>query len=156
MSAVGPGATPPVVAGINHDLAVYGWDLRDVLSMQSDVARAVANKIQIEVTPHQQERLTSAQPVNPEAHDLYLKGTDWMRRGDAQKAFVVLRKGVQTTVEALQAHVAEQLSAISVPCEIVFRSSLPKSLMGKVLKSALEAERTAETAGPGGEDGSAD
>src|ERR1700754_2718683 len=27
----GPGATPPVVRGINHDLAVYGWDLRDVL-----------------------------------------------------------------------------------------------------------------------------
>jgi hypothetical protein len=28
----GPGATVPVVTGINHDLAVYGWDLRDVLS----------------------------------------------------------------------------------------------------------------------------
>src|SRR3954462_5194132 len=28
----GPGATVPIVTGINHDLAVYGWDLRDVLS----------------------------------------------------------------------------------------------------------------------------
>ncbi len=28
----GPGRTPPVVAAHNHALAVYGWDLRDVLS----------------------------------------------------------------------------------------------------------------------------
>ena len=28
----GPGATAPVIAGFNHCLAVYGWDLRDALS----------------------------------------------------------------------------------------------------------------------------
>ena len=28
----GPGATAPVIAGYNHCLAVYGWDLRDALS----------------------------------------------------------------------------------------------------------------------------
>lgn len=28
----GPGATPPLIRGYNHVLAVYGWDLRDALS----------------------------------------------------------------------------------------------------------------------------
>lgn len=28
----GPGATPPAGGGIKHDLAVYGWDLRDTLA----------------------------------------------------------------------------------------------------------------------------
>jgi hypothetical protein len=29
----GPGSLPPNVAGINHNLAVYGWDLRDTLDL---------------------------------------------------------------------------------------------------------------------------
>src|SRR5262249_30669447 len=28
----GPGQSPPLIAAYNHALAVYGWDLRDVLS----------------------------------------------------------------------------------------------------------------------------
>jgi long-chain acyl-CoA synthetase len=61
-------------------------------------------------------------------------------RGHAPKAFVVLRPGKQVTAEALQSHVAERLSATSVPREIVFRASLPKSVAGKVIKITLERD----------------
>jgi hypothetical protein len=33
----GPGATPPMEQGINHNLAVYGWDVRDVLTREADI-----------------------------------------------------------------------------------------------------------------------
>ena len=37
----GPGATAAVLTGINHALAVYGWDLRDALERTADSCRAV-------------------------------------------------------------------------------------------------------------------
>ncbi len=52
----------------------YERDLRDVLALQSELAQDITNKIQIKVTPQQQARLASVRPVNPEAHELYLKG----------------------------------------------------------------------------------
>jgi TolB-like protein/Tfp pilus assembly protein PilF len=52
----------------------YERDLRDVLALQSEVAGAIANEIKIKLTPQEQARLASARPVNPDAHEAYLKG----------------------------------------------------------------------------------
>ena len=52
----------------------YERDLRDILALQSDVARAVAREISIQVTPQENRKLMAAATVNPEAHDSYLKG----------------------------------------------------------------------------------
>ncbi|MGH9839333.1 MAG: protein kinase domain-containing protein [Blastocatellia bacterium] len=58
----------------------YERELADVLKLQSDVARAVANEIQIQVTAEERARLASARRVNPEAHEAYLLGRYYMRR----------------------------------------------------------------------------
>ena len=55
-------------------------DLRDVLTLQDDVSRAIANGIQIRLTPQEQARLASVHPVNPEAHDLYLRGMFFLNK----------------------------------------------------------------------------
>jgi TolB-like protein/DNA-binding winged helix-turn-helix (wHTH) protein len=52
----------------------YEGDSRDALVLQSRVARSIAGKIRIELTPHEQAVLKNAQRVNPEAHEDYLKG----------------------------------------------------------------------------------
>jgi len=52
----------------------YDRDLADVLVVQSEVARAVAQQVRAQVTPQEQSRLASARPVNPEAHNAYLQG----------------------------------------------------------------------------------
>jgi TolB-like protein/DNA-binding winged helix-turn-helix (wHTH) protein/Tfp pilus assembly protein PilF len=52
----------------------YERDLRDVLTLQSEVARAIADEIKARVQPQEQARLATARPVNPEAHRLYLLG----------------------------------------------------------------------------------
>jgi TolB-like protein/DNA-binding winged helix-turn-helix (wHTH) protein/Tfp pilus assembly protein PilF len=52
----------------------YDRDLRNVLDMQSEIARTVADQIKITVTPAERLRLNVMQPVDPEAHELLLKG----------------------------------------------------------------------------------
>ncbi len=52
----------------------YERDMRDMLALQSDVARAIAQEIRVKLTPQQKARLASARPTNPEAYQLYLKG----------------------------------------------------------------------------------
>jgi len=52
----------------------YDRDFGDILILSSEVAQAIAHEIQVILTPEEETRLTSTRPVNPEAHDLYLKG----------------------------------------------------------------------------------
>lgn len=52
----------------------YDRDLRDVLGIHSDVARAVARQVRVTLTPTEQAKLTTVRPVIPEAHEAYLRG----------------------------------------------------------------------------------
>jgi serine/threonine protein kinase/tetratricopeptide (TPR) repeat protein len=52
----------------------YERDLRDVLALQTEVARAVAGEIRATLTPTERARLNGARPVDPEVQDLYLQG----------------------------------------------------------------------------------
>ena len=52
----------------------YDRNFADMLVVQSEVARAVAQQVRAELTPEEQSRLASARPVNPEAHNAYLQG----------------------------------------------------------------------------------
>jgi TolB-like protein/Tfp pilus assembly protein PilF len=52
----------------------YERDLRDVLALQDEVARAIADEIRVKLTPQEQTRLGRARPVNPETYEAYLKG----------------------------------------------------------------------------------
>jgi TolB-like protein len=47
---------------------------RDVLALQDELAAAIAHEIDVQLTPEERTRLTSARPVNPAAHEAYLKG----------------------------------------------------------------------------------
>jgi TolB-like protein/DNA-binding winged helix-turn-helix (wHTH) protein/Tfp pilus assembly protein PilF len=52
----------------------YDRDLKNVLDLQGEIARTVADQIKITVTPEERQRLSASQPVDPEAHELLLKG----------------------------------------------------------------------------------
>jgi serine/threonine-protein kinase len=52
----------------------YERGLSDILGLQSEVARAIADEIRIQVTPEEQARLRSKGSVNPAAHVAYLQG----------------------------------------------------------------------------------
>jgi TolB-like protein len=52
----------------------YDRELSDVLKLQSEVARAIAGKIQLTLSQQTEARLTGTLSVNPEAHEAYLRG----------------------------------------------------------------------------------
>ena len=58
----------------------YDGDLRDVLRLQSEVARAVTRAVKVTLTPDESQRMTTLRQVNTESYDLYLKGRDFLDR----------------------------------------------------------------------------
>jgi len=52
----------------------YQGNLRDTLAVQNQVARAIAEQIRIEVTPQEKAALKKDKPIDPAAHEAYLKG----------------------------------------------------------------------------------
>jgi len=58
-------------------------------------------------------------------------------RGEAVKAWVVLRTGLTATDQELRTFCREHLSPYKVPSHIEFRTELPKTMVGKVLRRAL-------------------
>jgi TolB-like protein len=52
----------------------YERSLEDVLTLQNEVARAVAREVQVELAPEEEERLSTARKVDPEVYETYLRG----------------------------------------------------------------------------------
>jgi tetratricopeptide (TPR) repeat protein len=48
--------------------------VRDVLSLQREVARAIAREVQVVLTPQEQDVLAKSRPIDDEAYQLHLKG----------------------------------------------------------------------------------
>jgi TolB-like protein/DNA-binding winged helix-turn-helix (wHTH) protein len=52
----------------------YDRGLKDLLDVQNDLGRAIAEQVRANLTPEQQTELSKKHTVDPEAYDLYLKG----------------------------------------------------------------------------------
>jgi len=61
-------------------------------------------------------------------------------RGESVKAFVVLKQGMEASEEELEKHCREKLAAYKIPRLYEFRSELPKTMVGKVLRRQLQEE----------------
>ena len=68
----------------------YERDLKDVLSLQSDVARAIAGQVRAAITPGEDERLRP-QPVDPRAYEAYMRGRFFVDRWTPEDSAQALR-----------------------------------------------------------------
>jgi long-chain acyl-CoA synthetase len=84
---------------------------------------------------------------HPQVRECIVIGVPDRYRGQTVKAFVVLREGEHLTAEALTEFLKERLSPIEMPKLIEFRESLPRTLIGKPSKRALEQEEAARAGG---------
>jgi TolB-like protein/DNA-binding winged helix-turn-helix (wHTH) protein/Tfp pilus assembly protein PilF len=75
----------------------YERELRDTLDLQSELSRAIADEIQVRLTPEEQARLTRSRPVNPEAHEAYLRGRYFLNRRTPEE----LRRGLESFLHAV-------------------------------------------------------
>jgi serine/threonine protein kinase/Tfp pilus assembly protein PilF len=75
----------------------YEQDLRDILTLQNAAARAIADEIQIKLTPQEQSQLSRNYQVDPIAHEAYLTGRFyWSKRTpqELQKSIDSLERAV--------------------------------------------------------------
>ncbi len=66
-------------------------------------------------------------------------------RGEAPKAYIKLKPGMNATIEEIRKHLEPRLSKIEMPAEIEFRTELPKTIIGKLSKKELKAEQGSKT-----------
>ncbi len=59
------------------------------------------------------------------------------KSGEAVKIFVVPKPGVEVTVDAIREHCKKELTGYKLPRHIEFRTELPKSNVGKILRREL-------------------
>ena len=84
----------------------YERDMAGVLALQSDVARAIADEIRIELTPREKARLNRATRVKPEAVEAYLQGTRQMDSGNPRRAIEFFRLAIEKDPDFAAAHAA--------------------------------------------------
>ena len=87
-----------------------------------------------QVWPREIEEVLAAHPAIAEVG---VAGIPDRGKGEAVKAWVVLRDGQTATEEQLRAFCREKLAPYKVPSKIEFRKELPKTMVGKVLRRAL-------------------
>jgi TolB-like protein/tetratricopeptide (TPR) repeat protein len=59
----------------------YDRELRDALTLESEIAQEIAEKVEVTVTGQEHARLTAARPVEPEVYESYLKGSFALGQG---------------------------------------------------------------------------
>jgi long-chain acyl-CoA synthetase len=87
-----------------------------------------------QVWPREVEEVLAAHPAIAEVG---VAGVPDDVRGEAVKAWVVLRAAQTATDQELRAFCREKLAPYKVPSHIEFRTELPKTMVGKVLRRAL-------------------
>ncbi len=77
---------------------------------------------------------------HPEVLEAAVIGIPHPQRGQVPKAFIVKKPESGLDTIQLKKHLSERISAYSMPAQFEFRESLPKSMIGKILKKELVAE----------------
>jgi long-chain acyl-CoA synthetase len=95
-----------------------------------------------QVWPREVEEVIACHPAVAEVG---VAGVPDEYQGEAVKAWVVLRECEQVTREEICAFCRERLVGYKVPKHVEFRDSLPKTLVGKVLRRELAAEERQDT-----------
>ena len=82
-------------------------EIEDVLSLQKNVARAIAEAVAATISPDERQSLTAAAKIDPQAYDAVLKGTFHLQRFTPQDMAVAARyfqQAVQLDPESALAH----------------------------------------------------
>jgi TolB-like protein/Tfp pilus assembly protein PilF len=124
----------------------YERDLRDILALQSEVARAIAGEIKVRLTPQEQTRLAGARPVNPEVYELWLKGRHLLAAGispkDVMKALEYFQQAIDLDPTYAPAHagISVAYSNAALFYALAPHEALPKAKAAA--KRALELDES--------------
>jgi long-chain acyl-CoA synthetase len=93
-----------------------------------------------QVWPREIEEVIASHPA---VHEVSVAGVPHDVKGEVAKAWVILKPDQRVTEDELRAYCRERLAPYKVPGSVEFRSELPKTMIGKVLRRTLVAEEAA-------------
>ena len=93
-----------------------------------------------QVWPREIEEVISSYPA---VHEVAVAGVPHATKGEVAKAWVVLKPSASASEEEIRAYCREHLAPYKVPGSVEFRTDLPKSMVGKVLRRMLRDEAEA-------------
>lgn len=80
----------------------YVRDFRDLISLQKDVARAIAGEIEVSLTPAEADRLAAERSIDPAAQEAFLRGVHLQRRfQDGGEGLGTIRRAIDFLREAI-------------------------------------------------------
>ena len=119
--------------------ADFDRDPGDVLRLQSDLALAISNKIELTLSPPVRARLADAPPVNAAAHDAYLLGLhelDLRTKSGVERSIAEFQNAIALDPQYASAHAALARAYSLAP---VVRAMAPIEAMPKARDAALRA-----------------
>ena len=93
-----------------------------------------------QVWPREIEEVLAAHPA---VMEVGVAGVPDAVKGEVARAWVVLKAGQTATEDELRAYCRERLAPYKVPAKVEFRTDLPKTMVGKVLRRVLVEEARA-------------
>jgi len=96
-----------------------------------------------QVWPREIEEVISAHPA---VLEVGVAGVPDPVKGEVAKAWVVLKPGEKATEDEVRAYCRQRLAPYKVPGRVEFRTELPKTMVGKILRRALAADDRASAA----------
>lgn len=110
---------------------------KDILALEDDVTRAVAERIQVAIDPDLHERLVTSRPVNADAYEAYLHGSSYMAQhsdADLLKSLDYFKQAVAIDPTLAEAYAAEA----EAYCYLGDYSVLPDSVVWPQAEMAAE------------------
>ena len=126
----------------------YERELSDILALQQDIAREIAQQIQLEVSPPAQVAAGPPRRVNPEAYEAYLKGYHFQMqrtRESTLKAVAYYEEVIRLDPESPLGYsgLADEYSCVPTHSWSITESelwpSVPREMIGKARENALKA-----------------
>ena len=109
----------------------YTDKLENVLSLQSRIAKAIAEEVKLTLSPEEELKLSSKKKINPEAYEAFLRGKHfWNKRtgDDIKKALEYFKEAVNIEPLYALAHVgiAESYVLLHQYADLPSRETYPK------------------------------
>jgi TolB-like protein/class 3 adenylate cyclase/predicted negative regulator of RcsB-dependent stress response len=127
----------------------YDRKLTDIFSVESDVAKTIAETLQAKLTGSEQTAISKKPTANSEAYELYLKGRFfWNKRtgNDLKTAAAYFQRAIDADPSYANAYAGLAQSYVLIP---LFGAGMPRDFFPKASEAARRAIELDETSAEG-------
>jgi len=119
----------------------YDRELKDLLSLQSEVAQSIADKVEVTITGPERQRLASVAPVAPGVYENYLKGRFALQRSnnraDTEKSIAYFQQAIEKDPSFAPAYLG--LFDAYFYLSTIFIGARPEEVRPKAMAAAQKA-----------------